>query len=511
MKKANQIRQILQFYVQMNKLKTIIADEPNNFSIADNTFGSIILAIACNSEFQETPNVGKILRMLILDEYVRQNETYPTSIIQYKSELDEYWALQSKDAKLAFKYKLMDSYFTKLISEKLDKVPKSQFLNEAKIFLNLMGNDDDKKCEEIIKFYCLNYRLKKKKRAGWDNTHWQVQAKRTETVAEHIVSTMALAMAIETECRYDIDLDQVLIMLAIHETGETLIGDITPHDGMSKEQKKMIEEQAMEDALGNLENKTQMLATLLDFDNRETKEAQFAHLIDKLDPVIQCKIYQDLGLQKPITLLQGSKCLKSPKIKDCIASGAKTVFDIWYETEKHYFQGNRTFPELELILKATKDNNLFTNLWHGVFKESIELTEEEHHALVKQIVGIAKKLYDDDNVDCVYLRKEQDSNYPKGNIHVVAVLKEEKEEEPSIQEVSDQISITVQYHPISHYSYADPDTIGMHAEPTILFDKSGRMTKMKDTLTHTSHISIWNQVEYVPPIEKPITLQLKMN
>ena len=77
----------------------------------------------------------------------------------------------------------------------------------------------------------------------------------------------------------------------------------------------MIEEQAMEDALGNLENKTQMLATLLDFDNRETKEAQFAHLIDKLDPTIQCKIYQDLGLQKPITLLQGSKCLKSPKIK----------------------------------------------------------------------------------------------------------------------------------------------------------------------------------------------------
>ncbi len=49
----------------------------------------------------------------------------------------------------------------------------------------------------------------------------------------------------------------------------------------------------------------------------------------------------------------------------------------------------------------------------------------------------------------------------------------------------------------------------MHAEPTILFDKSGRMTKIKDTLTHTSHISIWNQVEYVPPIEKPITLQLK--
>ena len=33
MKKANQIRQILQFYVQINKLKTIIADEPNNFSI----------------------------------------------------------------------------------------------------------------------------------------------------------------------------------------------------------------------------------------------------------------------------------------------------------------------------------------------------------------------------------------------------------------------------------------------------------------------------------------------
>lgn len=120
-----------------------------------------------------------------------------------------------------------------------------------------------------------------------------------------------------------------------------------------------------------------------------------------------------------------------------------------------------------------------------------------------------KKLYDNDNVDCMYLSKEQDSNYTKDNIQIVAVIKEEKEK--SIQEVSDQVSITVQYHPIGHYSFADPDTIGMHAEPTILFDKSGRMTKMKDTLTHTSHISIWNQVEYVPPIEKPITLQLKMN
>ena len=67
----------------------------------------------------------------------------------------------------------------------------------------------------------------------------------------------------------------------------------------------------------------------------------------------------------------------------------------------------------------------------------------------------------------------------------------------------------MRYHPISNYSFANLDMIGMYAEPTILFDKSGRMTKIKDTLTHTSHISIWNQVEYVPPIGKPITLQLR--
>lgn len=506
MKNANQIRQILQFYVQTFPLKTNIADEKNNFSVADNLFGSMILAIALNSEFHETENIGKILRMLILAEYTKGNQTYPITVLKYKDELNEFFALESNDAKLAFKYKLMDAYLTNLISNKLDKIPKSQFLKEATIFFNLMGNSDDKKCKEAIQFYCLNYRLKQKKRAGWDNAHWQVQAKRTETIAEHIVSTMALAMAIKAEFQYDINLDTVLTTLALHETGETLIGDITPHDGMSKKTKEQMEKNAIDDALGNLEEKNQMEAFISDFMNQGTKEANFAYLCDKLDPVIQCKIYQDRGLQKPINMLQNSKCLNNPKVKDCIAKGAKSVFDIWYETEKHHFAENTTFPEFKTLLKATKDNHLFTNLWDGTLNETIELTQEEHQTLVNQIADIAKKMYDDDNIDCVYLSKEQDETFTKGNIHVVAVVKGNKKGQPYTKKVNDHFLINVQYNSIKNSPLVDPDKMTIHARPTILFDKSGHTTK---TLMHAYHISLWNQVEYVPPIEKPITMQLK--
>ena len=61
--------------------------------------------------------------------------------------------------------------------------------------------------------------------------------------------------------------------------------------------------------------------------------------------------------------------------------------------------------------------------------------------------------------------QEQDSNYTKDNIQIVAIIKEEKEK--SIQKVSDQISITVQYHPISNYSFANPDTL--ECMPNLLF------------------------------------------
>ena len=46
MEKVEEIKNTLTFYTQANKLKTTIIDEVNNYSVADNIFGSMMLAIA---------------------------------------------------------------------------------------------------------------------------------------------------------------------------------------------------------------------------------------------------------------------------------------------------------------------------------------------------------------------------------------------------------------------------------------------------------------------------------
>lgn len=105
MKKLDEVRNVLQYYVLANKLQTTITDDQNNYSIADHLYGSMILAVAMN----ETDQLGKVFRMMILDDF---QKLYPYRLYVLKSgnsferELNEFHKLQTKEARLAFKYKV---------------------------------------------------------------------------------------------------------------------------------------------------------------------------------------------------------------------------------------------------------------------------------------------------------------------------------------------------------------------------------------------------------------------
>ena len=79
--------------------------------------------------------------------------------------------------------------------------------------------------ENVIKYYVLCNKLKNVIRTGWKD--WKVQRDRIESVAEHIFGVQMLAIAMKSEFEYDIDIMKVIYMLAIHELGETVIGDLT--------------------------------------------------------------------------------------------------------------------------------------------------------------------------------------------------------------------------------------------------------------------------------------------
>ncbi len=146
--------------------------------------------------------------------------------------------------------------------------------------------------ENVINYYVLCNKLKNMIRTGW--TDWNVQRDRIESVAEHIFGVQMFAIAMKSEYQYDVDIMKVVFMLAVHELGETLIGDITQFQ-ISEEEKEKIEHEAVHKVLNGLLDGDQIEELFLEFDERKTPEAIFAYQCDKLECDIQCKLYDEEG------------------------------------------------------------------------------------------------------------------------------------------------------------------------------------------------------------------------
>ena len=144
--------------------------------------------------------------------------------------------------------------------------------------------------ENVIIYYVLCNKLKNILRTGWKN--WNVQRDRIESVAEHIFGVQMLAIAMASEYHYDINLMKVIFMLAIHELGETVIGDLTQFQ-VSKEEKKKIGHEAVSKVLDGLLDKKKIENIIIEFDDRITNEAKFAYQCDKLECDLQCRLYDE--------------------------------------------------------------------------------------------------------------------------------------------------------------------------------------------------------------------------
>ena len=209
--------------------------------------------------------------------------------------------------------------------------------------------------KSTMRFYLLATQLKYKIRSGWNETHWNVSKERIESIAEHIYGTCILALSIDSEFETHLDISKVIKMLVLHELGEVVIGDITPFDNITPEQKQEIEHKAIIEVIGNLSNKDNIINSIFEFDKRETNEAKFAHYCDKLEADIQAKVYQDMGCHHPLTEQQNNVVFKSERVQKMVQEGATTAFDIWYEWDKPIYTEEPVFTK---VLKYVKDNNI---------------------------------------------------------------------------------------------------------------------------------------------------------
>lgn len=171
--------------------------------------------------------------------------------------------------------------------------------------------------QNVIEYYVLCNRLKNIIRTGWKD--WKVQRERVESVAEHIFGVQMLAIAMKSEFQYDVDIMRVIFMLAIHELGETMIGDLTRFQ-ITKEEKEKLEHEAVHKILGGLLDGEQIEALFLEFDAQETKEAKFAYQCDKLECDLQCRLYDEEGcvdLEKQ----EGNSTANDIKVRELLQEG----------------------------------------------------------------------------------------------------------------------------------------------------------------------------------------------
>lgn len=195
--------------------------------------------------------------------------------------------------------------------------------------------------ESVIKYFVLCNRLKNTIRTGWGE--WHVQRERIESVAEHIYSTQMLAIAMASEYQYQLDLNKVIFMLAIHELGEAVIGDFTPFQ-IGRTEKEKREHEAMHQILSGLLNGNEIEKLFLEFDAHETAESRFAYQCDKLECDLQCRLYDEEGC---VDLKNGGydKMAKDPKVAKLLESG-KSWSEMWMEYGQQSYPYDQNFREV---------------------------------------------------------------------------------------------------------------------------------------------------------------------
>lgn len=140
--------------------------------------------------------------------------------------------------------------------------------------------------EKIINAYGYVLKLKKLKRNGW----LLMKIKDPESVADHIFAMCFLAILLIDEKKFD--LKRILTQIIIHEICEAKVGDITPYDNYTLQEKSDMEKEAAYEILNELDESGELYSYWEEFELKKSKEGMITKDIDKLELVLQAFFYE---------------------------------------------------------------------------------------------------------------------------------------------------------------------------------------------------------------------------
>jgi putative hydrolases of HD superfamily len=146
----------------------------------------------------------------------------------------------------------------------------------------------------LFDFFYLISELKKVPRKGWKD---KLNIDKPESVADHSYGTAIMSM-IFSDIK-NLNTEKMLKMALLHDLAESVIGDFTPNE-ISKESKKVVENEAMYDILSKLPSNIaeRYRAIWNEFQEGKTEESVLLHDIDRLEMAVQAIKYFSEGHPK---------------------------------------------------------------------------------------------------------------------------------------------------------------------------------------------------------------------
>jgi putative hydrolase of HD superfamily len=81
-------------------------------------------------------------------------------------------------------------------------------------------------------------------------------------------------------------------MALIHDLAESVVGDFTPSDDQTPEEKHRLEVEAFTTICADIDNGSELLELLHEYEKGESPEAQFVRRLDKLEMMFQAYKYR---------------------------------------------------------------------------------------------------------------------------------------------------------------------------------------------------------------------------
>ncbi|CAH8666748.1 unnamed protein product [Dicrocoelium dendriticum] len=144
--------------------------------------------------------------------------------------------------------------------------------------------------QNLIRFLTTCGRLKRTTRTGW--TRYDID--QPESVADHMYRMALMAVVLPATERHDVSLERLLKMTLVHDLAECIVGDITPHCNVSKEDKLAREEKAMNELCQLLPdlNATEVLSLWNEYNAQQTDVSRLCKDFDKFDMLLQAFEYE---------------------------------------------------------------------------------------------------------------------------------------------------------------------------------------------------------------------------